>query len=130
MSDVAVIGGGSFGTVIANIIAGNGHEVRFWMRSESLAKQVNKQHENPEYLPGYPLAERVVATHDMAQPLAEAASSSLLFRVLRSDLLYNESWSMPPGVILVSTTKGIEAGSFMLMSEVLKAEALKQRSAC
>ena len=124
MSDVAVIGGGSFGTVIANIIAGNGHEVRFWMRSESLAKQVNKQHENPEYLPGYPLAERVVATHDMAQAVSGSSAifvavPSTSFRSVVQRIMEHAA----PGVILVSTTKGIEVGSFMLMSEVLKAEA-------
>ncbi len=124
MSDVAVIGGGSFGTVIANIIAGNGHMVRFWMRSESLAKQVNKQHENPDYLPGYPLAERVVATHDMAHAVSVSsvifvAVPSTSFRPVIRRIMKHAA----PGVILVSTTKGIEAGSFMLMSEVLKTEA-------
>ena len=49
---VAVLGGGSFGTVIANIIAENGFDVYLWMRSEKMARQVNEQRENTQYLPG------------------------------------------------------------------------------
>ena len=124
MSKIAVIGGGSFGTVIANIIAENGHSVRFWMRSESLAKKVNAQHENPEYLPGYPLGARVVATHNMAQAVS---GSSVIFVAVPStsfrSVVRRIMEHAVPGVMLVSTTKGIEADSFMLMSEVLKAEA-------
>ncbi|MBL4581600.1 MAG: glycerol-3-phosphate dehydrogenase, partial [Gammaproteobacteria bacterium] len=65
-SKVSVIGGGSFGTVIANITAENGYDVSFWMRSEAQAEKLNSSHENSQYLPNYRLNERVVATHDMA----------------------------------------------------------------
>ena len=46
MSKIAVIGGGSFGTVVANIIALNGHDVQFWMRSNELVSEVNEIQEN------------------------------------------------------------------------------------
>ena len=39
---VTVVGGGSFGTVMANIAAGNGYPVSFWMRSDSLAAAINR----------------------------------------------------------------------------------------
>ncbi|HBW84515.1 MAG TPA: NAD(P)H-dependent glycerol-3-phosphate dehydrogenase [Gammaproteobacteria bacterium] len=128
MSEVAVIGGGSFGTVIANIIAANGHAVHFWMRSESLVSQVNMQHENPEYLPGYSLGERIVATQDMAKAVTDSsvvfvAVPSASFRAVVRQIMKHAA----PDVMLVSTTKGIEADSFMLMSEVLKAEAPKAK---
>ena len=38
---VAVLGGGSFGTVIANNVAQNGHQVSLWVREESLVAQIN-----------------------------------------------------------------------------------------
>ena len=47
----AVIGGGSFGTVIANILADNGVEILQWMRNESVAESINHEHINPDYLP-------------------------------------------------------------------------------
>lgn len=121
---VAVIGGGSFGTVIANIIAQNGHDVSFWMRSETLAAEVNALHENASYLPGYRLSERVIATHDMAAAVARSdvifvAVPSSSFRRVVKDLMQFARRD----VILVSATKGIEAGTFHLMSQILREEA-------
>ena len=124
MSHIAVIGGGSFGTVIANIIAQNGHLVHFWMRSEELAEQVNTRHENSQYLPGYELNDRVIATHDMAEAVAGCsvvfvAVPSSSFRAVVQQVVAHA----PADAILVSTTKGIESGSFMLMSQILSAES-------
>lgn len=120
---VAVLGGGSFGTVIANIIAGNGYRVNFWMRSDSLAEEVNTLHENRRYLPDYPLHEGIRATHDMAEAvsgvhLVFVAVPSAYFR----EVVQRMKPHLEPGCLLVSTTKGIEAGSFLLMSQVLAAE--------
>ena len=121
---ISVIGGGSFGTVIANITAQNGHDVRFWMRSEKLASEVNRQHENIQYLPGYKLCERVVATADMA---AAVSDSKLIFVAVPSSSFRQVVESVvahaPTQAILVSTTKGIEAGSFLLMSQILSEQA-------
>ena len=123
MSKVAVIGGGSFGTVIANITAQNGHEVAFWMRSEDIANEVNKTHENSQYLPGYSLSENVVATHEME---AAVADSDLVFVAVPSSsfrsVVQQLRRCIDKSAILVSTTKGIEPGSFKLMSQILSEE--------
>lgn len=124
ISKVSVIGGGSFGTVIANIIAQNGYDVSFWMRSETLAAEVNALHENVLYLPGYALSTRVLATHDMATAVANSdvifvAVPSSSFRQVVRDLMQHARAE----VILVSATKGIEAGTFHLMSQILREEA-------
>lgn len=124
MSKIAVIGGGSFGTVIANITALNGHSVMFWMRSEELVKEVNAKHENPHYLPGYELSDRVVATHNMEEAVA---GSELVFVAVPSgsfrSVVKQVVACVSPDTILVSTTKGIEAGSFKLMSQILSEES-------
>jgi glycerol-3-phosphate dehydrogenase (NAD(P)+) len=124
LSKISVIGGGSFGTVIANIIALNGHDVRFWMRSEELANEVNRSHENSQYLPGYPLDHLVVATHDMATAVG---GSEVIFVAVPSasfrQVVKNMIEHAPAEVILVSTTKGIESGTFDLMSQILIEEA-------
>lgn len=124
VSKISVIGGGSFGTVIANIVAQNGHDVSFWMRSEELASEVNERHENTQYLPGYKLSERVVATGDMAAAVADSkvifvAIPSSSFRQVVKKVIEHA----PADAMLVSTTKGIEAGSFTLMSQILNQEA-------
>ncbi len=123
-SKISVIGGGSFGTVIANITAENGYEVSFWMRSESKAEQLNRTRENSQYLPNYQLSERVVATSDMA---AAVKDSSLIFVAVPSSSFRQVVRDMVPhlaqSTVLVSTTKGIESGSFDLMTQILHQEA-------
>jgi len=128
MSTVSVLGGGSFGTVIANIIAENGYRVNFWMRSEVLVAEVNQTRENSQYLPGYRLHENVVAMHNMQEAVANAevifvAVPSAYFRaVVREVVKVCRS-----DAILISTTKGIEAGTFNLMSEILRQESPEAR---
>ena len=53
---VAIIGGGNFGTAIANIIAANGHTTYLWMRDAQQAEEVARLRENRRYLPGHTLA--------------------------------------------------------------------------
>lgn len=121
---ISVIGGGSFGTVIANIIASNGYDVQFWMRSSKQVAEINSRHENTQYLPNYSLSNRVTATENMAEAVHDSrmifvAVPSLSFReVVRSVVKEAD-----PAAILVSTTKGIEAGTFMLMSQILAQES-------
>ncbi|MGI9250781.1 MAG: NAD(P)H-dependent glycerol-3-phosphate dehydrogenase [Pseudohongiellaceae bacterium] len=121
---IAVLGGGSFGTVLANITARNGHAVRFWMRNDKAIAAVNNKHENPEYLPGYKLADSVVATGDMREAVTDA---TLVFVAVPSDSFRSVVKQMlehaPKTALLVSTTKGIEADSFLLMSQILAEEA-------
>lgn len=121
---VSVIGGGSFGTVIANITAENGYDVSFWMRSEAQAEQLNLTRENSQYLAGYKLNDRVVATHDMA---AAVSNSGLIFVAVPSSSFRQVVRDTVPhiqeGAVLISTTKGIESDSFDMMSQILKQEA-------
>ena len=124
ITKVAVLGGGSFGTVIANIIAENGYPVFFWMRSEKMAQRVNDARENTQYLPGYHLHENVIATNDMRTAVATAdiifvAVPSHSFRAVVRLMRH----FFPPKAMLISTTKGIERGTFMLMSQILRQEA-------
>ena len=125
---VAVVGGGSFGTVIANITARNGCDVSFWMRSDELARDVNKRRENPQYLPGYEINPRVVASDDMPGAVAEAelifvAVPSSSFRAVVREMVAH----VGPETMLVSGTKGIEPDRFLLMSQILRQEAPKSR---
>jgi glycerol-3-phosphate dehydrogenase (NAD(P)+) len=121
---VSVLGGGSFGTIIANIVAQNGYGVNFWMRNKALVDQVNATRENTQYLPGYALHEGVFATDDIefavrGSRLVFVAVPSAYFRTVVRTMLP----ALSKDTMLVSTTKGIEAGSFLLMSQVMRQEA-------
>ena len=127
-SKISVIGGGSFGTVIANISAENGYKVSFWMRNKSQAEQVNRTRENSQYLPDYLLNERIVATSDMA---AAVKDSGLIFVAVPSSSFRQVVRDMVPHIsedaVLVSTTKGVESGSFDMMTQILNQEAPKAK---
>ena len=127
-SKISVIGGGSFGTVIANISAENGYEVSFWMRNKSQAEQLNRTRENSQYLPSYLLNERVVATSDMAGAVKD---SGLIFVAVPSSSFRQVVRDMVPHIsddaVLVSTTKGVESGSFDMMTQILNQEAPKAK---
>ena len=123
-SKISVIGGGSFGTVIANISAENGYDVNFWMRNKSQAEQLNSTRENSQYLPDYQLNERIFATSNMA---AAVNDCGLIFVAVPSSSFRQVVRDMVPhlaeNTVLVSTTKGIESGSFDLMTQILHQEA-------
>ena len=117
----AVIGGGSFGTVVANILADNGVEVRQWMRNIEVATAINERHENPAYLPGVKLNETLVATTNLDEAVTDAdivfvSVPSKFVRQVVSSFAPN----LKPNQALVSTTKGIEPEGFLLMSQVLE----------
>ena len=119
-SIVTVVGGGSFGTVIANIIANNGYSVKLWMRSKDMVSEINSDHLNNVYLPGYELSESVLATSNMVDAVSE---TSLIFLAVPSSSFRSVAeeviGSAPPDVPLISTTKGIEEESCRLMSQIL-----------
>jgi glycerol-3-phosphate dehydrogenase (NAD(P)+) len=120
---VAVLGGGSFGTVIANIIAGNGNKVRLWMRNPRRCETIQAERENTDYLPGFALHDNLQATTSLTEAVTGTdivfvAVPSKSFRtVVRRMVEY-----LQPGTLVVSLTKGIESGGFKLMSQVLAEE--------
>lgn len=120
---VAVLGGGSFGTALASIAADNGANVRQWMRDETLVEQINREHRNGRYLPNYAINPVVQASTDMAEVLQEAELVLIAIpsKAFRSVVQSAKPW-FTSEQILVSTTKGIEQESFMLMSDVLAQE--------
>lgn len=122
-NQIAVLGGGSFGTAIANMVAGNGHPTRLWMRDAEHARQCTENRENTRYLPGYRLDERLRITSDLAVALDGA---NLVFFSVPSaafrELARRVAPLMPADTIAISTAKGIESSSFKLMSEILAEE--------
>ncbi len=120
---IAVLGGGSFGTVIANLVAENGHQVRLWMRDQHRADQLNQTHRNARYLPDYPLSAGLMASASLEFVLqdAELVFISIPSQSFRQVIKQAKAY-LSPEQMLVSTTKGIEAQTFSLMSEILLEE--------
>ena len=117
---IAVLGGGSFGTAVANLLAENGHSVRQWMRDPQQAESIRLNRENPRYLKGIKILPGVMPVTDLP---ATIAGSTLIFVALPSSALRSVlalHADQLTGKMLVSLTKGIEAQTFKLMSEILE----------
>ncbi len=118
---VAVLGAGSWGTTFAKVMADAGREVRLWARRPEVAAAVNERHANPGYLPGVVLPMLLTATADAAEALdgADAVVLAVPSQTLRANLA---SWRdlLPPGCTLVSLAKGVELGTLLRMSEVIR----------
>ncbi len=70
--NVAVLGGGSFGSAIAKVLAENGHTVHFWMRDEHQAAEIRERGTNTRYMPGASFTGDVRSTTDFAAAVAGA----------------------------------------------------------
>ncbi|OHV38274.1 glycerol-3-phosphate dehydrogenase [Pseudofrankia sp. EUN1h] len=111
---------GSWGTVFAKILADAGRRVTLVTRDDALAATINREHQNPRYLPEVRLPDQVLATSDPAEALAGADLVVLAVpaQALRPALAL---WApmVEPSAVFVSLMKGIEDGSSRRMSEVI-----------
>ncbi|MDT7533714.1 NAD(P)-dependent glycerol-3-phosphate dehydrogenase [Sphingobium sp. SA2] len=109
-----VIGAGAWGTALAQLLAADGQTVRLWALETEVVDAVNGSQENPLYLPGIPLSPSIAATGAMA----DMADCDLLLVVSPAQHLRSVVAQAPAGVPLLLCSKGIEAGTSLLMSEV------------
>jgi glycerol-3-phosphate dehydrogenase (NAD(P)+) len=115
-----VLGGGSWGTTVASLIARNA-PVTIWARDEETVVEINESHSNGKYLPGARLNSKLVATHSVEE--AVAACDVLVMGVpsqhFRS-VLENAICYLRPWVPVISLTKGLEPGTLKRMTEVIE----------
>ena len=118
---IAVLGGGSWGTALAMLLAEAGHPVTLWDRNPELAESIESQRVNTRYLPGVALPPLLAATSRMATAVTPAttwvivAVASPGIRPVASEL----KPLLAAGCGVVIATKGLEAGSGMTVSEIL-----------
>lgn len=120
---VAVIGAGSWGTAVANLIASNGNNVSLWARRGEVARAINAEHKNPDYLSEWPLHNDVVATTSLHDALARANAAVV---VTPSKLMRGTARAFA-GLVdddfpIVILSKGVEDVTGMLPVEVFEDE--------
>lgn len=123
ITNVTVLGGGSFGTAIAKVLSENGCSVTWWMRNPEQAEAIRTQRENRRYHPGVMLNERIDPVTDIGYAIR---SAELVFVVIPSkafrETIQAAAHHFRADQMVVSNTKGIEREGFRLMSEVLREE--------
>ena len=117
---VAVLGGGSFGTVLANLAASNGFKVSLWVRDSEQALRINSEGANTPYQPELKLSENILASENLNEVVKDAAvvfiaTPSIVFEQIVNRL----SQSIEDDAYLISCTKGILDNPFRLLSEVI-----------
>ena len=130
MTTVAVLGAGSWGTTLADLLARKGHGVRLWAYEPEVVESINLRHVNDVFMPGCPLAQSLSATADSVEATTGA---DVVVTVAPSHVLRRVVAQARPGIaetaLVVSATKGIEPDSLALMSTVLAETILNRRLA-
>jgi len=118
---IAVIGAGSWGTTLANLLAHKGYPVTLWCYEEDLAERIQLSGINDLYLPGIKLSENLQTTSHLKSAVMEKqlllfVTPSQVTRMVLSRALPDIS----PQALIVSASKGIENESLMLLSQVFE----------
>ncbi|MDB5492917.1 MAG: hypothetical protein JWP86_254 [Phenylobacterium sp.] len=125
MRRAGVIGGGAWGTALAQVCARAGLETVLWAREPDVVADINDHHENRLFLPGVSLDAGVRASHDFV----DLGRADFILAVAPAQHLRSTLATLgplvAPGLPIVLCAKGIEQGSLKLMTEVL-AETIPQ----
>jgi len=117
--NVAVLGGGSWGTTVASLVTRNA-PVTLWARNGATVSEINSHHTNEVFLPGATLPEKLVATTDLGEAVAGAdvivmgIPSQNFRQVLLEVKKHIRAW-----VPVISLTKGLELDTRMRMTQII-----------
>ena len=120
LNKVAVLGGGSFGTVLANLAASNGFNVSLWVRDSDQALRINSEGANTSYHPELKLSENIVASDNLNEVLENAeiifiATPSIIFEKIVDRI----SEFIDPDSYIISCTKGVLDDPYRSLSEII-----------
>ena len=117
---VVVLGGGSFGTVLANIAASNGYKVSLWVRDSEQALRINSEGANSTYHPELQLSPNILASEKLEEVMK---GSSLVFiatpSVIFETIMERINPMIEEGSHIISCTKGIKLNPFRSMSDII-----------
>ncbi|MHC1712144.1 MAG: NAD(P)H-dependent glycerol-3-phosphate dehydrogenase [Solidesulfovibrio sp.] len=116
---IAVIGGGSWGTTLADLLAKKGHDARLWVREQAVMNEIRTTRENSWYLPGRKLSDALDVSTDAAA--VSDGVKHFIFAVpcqfIRNAYQRFQKF-MPKSPVIICASKGIELDTLMTMSQV------------
>jgi glycerol-3-phosphate dehydrogenase (NAD(P)+) len=116
---IAVIGGGSWGTALANRLAVNGHDVCLWAFEAELVREINEAHTNSLFLPGIALDPALTCSGSLGEVVAGRGIILLVtpVQVMRG-VLRQLAPHLEPGAIVANASKGIELETLRTVSQI------------
>jgi len=121
LTELAIVGGGSWGTALAIVLASRFKHIRLWVYEPDLVERMSSTRENDVYLPGFRLSANIAVLNDLPSTLSGA---EIVLGVMPSHLartLYGQmAPHLTPGMLIVSATKGLETGTLLCVSEVIR----------
>lgn len=116
---IGIIGGGAWGTALAQTCASAGRDVALWAREPETVQSINENQENKIFLPGVPLNKSIVATNDLAD-LGECDALLIVAPTQHvRQIMTGLSASLQNETPIVLCAKGIEQKTGMLLSDVI-----------
>jgi glycerol-3-phosphate dehydrogenase (NAD(P)+) len=121
MDKISVIGSGSWGTTLANHLAEKGFKVKLWSYEKDLVNEIKRTGINSTYLPGIPLSRNIDVTDDLSYTVKDARYIlSVVPTQFTRSVFSNVINYLSEDVMIVSASKGIEHGSLLTVSSILK----------
>lgn len=120
---IAVLGAGSWGTALAQVLSENGHQVTLWGNNQEQIEEISTHHTNARYLPDVVLPKQLNATADLQQALAN--TDAILFVVptkATRDVARQVAELLTHRPQIIHASKGLEQGSHKRISQVLAEE--------
>lgn len=118
---IGVVGAGSWGTALANLLATKGYAIDWWVFEKDLCQQLKETRENYLFLPGVTLSDNLRPTNDLKTAVSD---KDMVLIVVPSHVMRTVTGQMKPHIndsaILVCASKGIENDTQMTMSGVIK----------
>jgi glycerol-3-phosphate dehydrogenase (NAD(P)+) len=118
---IAVVGAGSWGTAIADLLARKGFQIHLWVFEKEVKDRIENFRENSLYLPGHRLPANLSASNDLVDVVSD---KDLIVIVVPSHFMRNMTQQMtghlPADTIVISASKGIEQKTHLTMSGVIK----------
>jgi glycerol-3-phosphate dehydrogenase (NAD(P)+) len=118
---IAVLGAGSWGTAIADLLGSKGFQISLWVYEKEVKDQIERFQENKLFLPGHKLSGNILPSNDLA---AVVTDKNLIVIVVPSHLMRAMTEKMAghlaDGTVMVSASKGIEQKTHLTMSGVIK----------
>lgn len=120
MVKVTVIGAGSWGTALAQVLADNGNDVTVYDIDAASISDINEKNRNSKFFPDVVLPENLKATNDLSAALngANYVLLSVPTKVMR-DVLAGMKDLLNPATVVINASKGIEPGTHKRVSEIV-----------